>query len=171
MRNRPGWLGGLCRARIRKKDVVLHNPACLPQTIKQGRIVRRCRTGSVRKTPLDREVCSGMHGAWETQREAGARPEGPGMGPGCRVPGRLGTGSRASCTLFFPALWSSMYEGQFYVSTRLGPGGPEYWVRHECLPGRVFLSEISIWISRLRPAHHPPRSGWARSNQVREALT
>ena len=53
VRNRPSWLGGLCRARIRKKDVVLHNPACLLQTIKQGRVVRRCRTGSVRKTPLD----------------------------------------------------------------------------------------------------------------------
>ena len=156
MRNRPGWLGGLCGARIRKKDVVLHNPACLLQTIKQGRIVRRCRTGSVRKTPLDQEVCSGMHGAWETQREAGAGLEGTGMGPGCRVPGQLGTGSRVSWTLFFPVLWSSVCKGRVYVSARLGHGGPAYWVRHECLSGRAFLDKTGIWISRLRPEHHPP---------------
>ena len=87
--NRLGWSGGLCGVRIRKKDVVLHNAACLLQTIKQGRIVQRCRTASVRKTPLDREVCSGMRRAWETQRGVGAGREGTGMRPGCRVPERL----------------------------------------------------------------------------------
>ena len=97
-----------------------------------------------------------MHGAWETQREAGAGPEGTGMGPGCHVPGWLGAGSGVSWTLFFPALWSRTCEGQVYVSTRLGHGGPEYWVRHECLSGRVFLDETGIWISKLRPAHHLP---------------
>lgn len=87
--NRLGWSGGLCGVRIRKKDLVLHNPACLLQTIRQGRIVRRCRTASVRKTPPDREARSGMRGAWETQRGVGAGPEGAGMRPGCHAPKRL----------------------------------------------------------------------------------
>ena len=76
----------------------------------------------MRKTPLDQEVCSGMHGAWETQREAGAGPEGPGTGPGCRVSEWLGAGSRASWTLFFPALWSSMSEGQSMCPLGWAPG-------------------------------------------------
>lgn len=70
-----------------RRTVCLHNPACWPQTIKQGRIVQRCWTASMRKTPLDREACSGMCRAWEPPGAVGAGHEG--TGKGARVPERL----------------------------------------------------------------------------------
>lgn len=48
---------------------------------------------------------------------------------------------------------------------------PRYLVKHYfCVSVRVFLAEISIWISRRRKVDGLPQCGWASSNLLRAGI-